>query len=451
MVDSSRIPTTYRAISATSRPATSRPQATRGAQVRAGKAEWARRRPAIIGPAFAIAVALLLAARYPAPRIACVAVAYTLLFGWYIADSVRARTSTFDDRAQLLSWLAGALCHGAAIGATGGIRSPLLPALLGVAMTSVNLFLRSRTTDFCFGVVFACTAAFAALPERILGPPVSEPFGGILTAVALAYTASVVRAGSLAIIDAYLKAGESRDKMREDVLHAVTARTRSLESIGAKVAHELKNPLTAVKGLTQLLARGMGDEADERAKERINVITSEVTRMESILRDYLSFSRPLEDLSPEPVSLAAIADDVLAVLEARAEDGQITLERIGDDVTVIADPRRLKEALLNLAANAVDATGPGGSVHVDLAREGGDDGAIVTIRDTGRGMMPETLTKLGTPFFTTREGGTGLGVVLARSVIVQHGGDIHYASELGRGTTVTVRLRGEPGERKRSE
>jgi signal transduction histidine kinase len=453
-------PTTLRPATlrpATLRPPTLRPATGRGTFVRAGKTEWILRKPALIGPAFAIAIALLLAARYPGPRVAFVGAVYAILLVSYVVDAARARASGFDDRAQLASWLIATVCHAAAIGATGGARSPLLPALLGVAVTSVNLFLRSRTTDLCFGVVIACAAAFAALPESILGPTVAPPFGGVLTAVAVVYTAGVARASSLALSDAYQKAGEARDRMREDILHAATARARSLESIGAKVAHELKNPLSAVKGLAQLLARGMGTSAnasagagaDAKMKERIHVITSEVTRMELILRDYLSFSRPLEDLSLEPVDLVALSDDVLAVLEARAEDGQITLERSGDEVTVIADPRRLKEALLNLAANALEATGPGGSVHIEIAAAEGAEGArgaSITIRDTGRGMMPETLAKMGTPFFTTREGGTGLGVVLARSVIIQHGGEIHYASEVGHGTTVTVKLPDKPKE-----
>ena len=101
-----------------------------------------------------------------------------------------------------------------------------------------------------------------------------------------------------------------------------------------------------------------------------------------------------------------------------------------------ADPRRLREAFFNLVANAIDATPPGGSVEVEIVR--GDGGARVVVRDSGRGMTREVLDRLGTPFFTTRDQGTGLGVAMARAAFVQHGGSLEYSSEVGRGTVATA-------------
>jgi two-component system sensor histidine kinase HydH len=97
-----------------------------------------------------------------------------------------------------------------------------------------------------------------------------------------------------------------------------------------------------------------------------------------------------------------------------------------------------KEALLNLVSNAIEATPPGGEVVVEVRSCAGQ--AEIVVRDTGRGMPPETLRRLGTPFFTTREDGIGLGVLLARSVIALHGGSLFYESEPGRGTTVRATL-----------
>jgi signal transduction histidine kinase len=125
------------------------------------------------------------------------------------------------------------------------------------------------------------------------------------------------------------------------------------------------------------------------------------------------------------------------VLSARADDARVRLFAQGD-ATVEADPRRLKEALLNLVANAIEATPPGGEVVVEVRPDG--DATEIVVRDTGRGMPAETLTRIGTPFFTTRDDGTGLGVVLARSVIAQHGGSLRYESEPGKGTRVKVTL-----------
>jgi signal transduction histidine kinase len=125
------------------------------------------------------------------------------------------------------------------------------------------------------------------------------------------------------------------------------------------------------------------------------------------------------------------------VLAARADDARVRLYSEGD-ATVLADPRRLKEALLNLVANAIEATPPGGEVAVEV-RPAREETEIV-IRDTGRGMAAETLRRIGTPFFTTRDDGTGLGVVLARSMIAQHGGSLRYESAPGKGTSVRVTL-----------
>jgi len=98
------------------------------------------------------------------------------------------------------------------------------------------------------------------------------------------------------------------------------------------------------------------------------------------------------------------------------------------------DTRRLREALFNLVTNALDATASGGKVEVRIAQRDGE--AQVEVRDSGRGMPPEVLERVGTPFFTTREQGTGLGVAMARAAFTQHGGSLEYRSEEGRGTVV---------------
>src|SRR5205823_4338081 len=172
--------------------------------------------------------------------------------------------------------------------------------------------------------------------------------------------------------------------------------------------------------------------------------------MESILKEYLSFSRPLESLQPQRMALGALADEVLSLMDARAASAGIALRRRGDAITE-ADPRRLKDALFNLVGNAVEATAQGGKVEVEI--DEGDRGARIAVRDSGRGMAPDVLDRLGTPFFTTREQGTGLGVVTARAALAQHGGSLAYSSEPGRGTTAvgTLPVRSIQGENVRSE
>ena len=421
--------------------ATSGFHVVRAAESRATATEWVRLRPFRIAPTIVVIISLLLAAKYPTPRIAIVGVAYGLSFLYQLREAARARRTGVDERSLFLSHLMLLMLHAVIIGATGGMHSPLWPGLLGNSLGTLNIFGKSRESTITIFYTCALTLVLAVLPQSIEGPPVAAPFHTALAAWAILFTLFLLRTSSFALGDAFRRTEATLDKMREDVIAAATERTRSLEGIGSKVAHELKNPLSAIKGLVQLLARGA---SDDKSRERLGVICSEVTRMEGILRDYLSFSRPLEDLKLQPVDLGALADDVCSVLEARAEVAGVSLQRTGGPARAFGDPRRLKEALLNLVSNALEATPRLGEVEVTITAGGAEEDVRIEIRDTGKGMSAEELGRVGTPFFTTREGGTGLGVVLARAVIEQHGGAVTYASDAGRGTRVLVRLPARP-------
>jgi signal transduction histidine kinase len=212
------------------------------------------------------------------------------------------------------------------------------------------------------------------------------------------------------------------------------SRAPNLEQLRVRVAHELKNPLSGVKALVQL---GLRNPAETASHQRLAIIEKEVARMEELLRRYLSRARPLQEVTPAPVDLGPLVCETLLMLSARAEGARVRLRARGA-ATVEADPSRLKEALVNLVANAVEATPPGGEVVVEVRPSA--DRIEIVVRDTGRGMSAETLRRLGTPFFTTRAEGTGLGVALARSVIARHGGSLRYESEPGKGTTARATL-----------
>src|SRR4030095_4494737 len=134
----------------------------------------------------------------------------------------------------------------------------------------------------------------------------------------------------------------------------------------------------------------------------------------------------------ETVDLRALAHDVVEILDGRAVQGGVTLALEGNAPAVHGDPRRLKEALLNLASNALEATPSGGTITFRIRNSA--PGGMLDVIDPGRGISPEHLEPLGTSFFTTRPGGTGLGVVLAQNVITQHGGSLAYVSTPGKGT-----------------
>ena len=169
--------------------------------------------------------------------------------------------------------------------------------------------------------------------------------------------------------------------------------------------------------------------------------------MQSILDEYLSFARPLEDLRSEAVDVAALAREVAGVLGGRIEHGGVKLDLDLAPALVEADPRRLRDAITNLLTNAIEATPRGGAIrvrtHPTTSRDQ-PEGARIEIEDTGRGIAPADLERLGTSYFTTRVGGTGLGVVLVQGVVAQHGGELTYESTVGRGTVARIDLPAKP-------
>jgi signal transduction histidine kinase len=313
---------------------------------------------------------------------------------------------------------------------TGGIGSPLLVTLIASYAAATSVVGDRLQTRVLLGATGLVVLALAALPSDWTGPALSR---SAYTALLLS---SVLGVGALlAPVHAIVRRkGEEMIRARQELASDALARGQALEQVGTKVAHELKNPLTGVKALVQL---GLRNPAEASSHERLGVVEREVSRMQEILQNYLSFTRPLQAVTPARVHLGTLVSDALVVLSARADEARVRLYAQGD-ATIEADPRRVTEALLNLVANAIEATPPGGAVEVEVRRA--RDDAELVIRDTGRGMPAEVLGRIGTPFFTTRDAGTGLGVVLARAVVAQHGGSMRYESEPGKGTSVTVTL-----------
>lgn len=320
---------------------------------------------------------------------------------------------------------------------TGGIYSPFMPNAALPAIISLLFFgphAVSRWIALGNGLL---VIAMVALPSDVVGPQLPTAHYTTTIVIALAWNLFMLHllVGKLSVVAA--RAGESISCLREERLSDAEARLHRLQSVGAKVAHELKNPLASIKGLCQLVAR---TPESERTQERLAVVASEISRMETILHEYLSFSRPLEDIVPEAIDLPVLARDVLDVLDGRAQQAGVTLGLEGTASPVHGDPRRLKEALINLVSNAIEATPSGGAVGIRIRNGHSTESAILEVKDSGRGIKPEELEQLGTSFYTTRPEGTGLGVVLAQAVITQHGGSLAYVSTYGKGTTATITL-----------
>jgi signal transduction histidine kinase len=320
------------------------------------------------------------------------------------------------------------------VGLTGGLHSPMMAAVIALPTVTAIQHGWSRVTWVACLLMVTATVAMASLPQAWFGPEVPTPAFAFI-AVATAIVSGGLGLGHIVVLMDYCKMNRfALNGAREQLIAQMDMRARELEQMGAQLSHELKNPLQAIGILVQLSAR---DACDPEARERLQVAQAEVERMDSIIKEYLSFSRPFDKLQPRKVALGAMADEVIAVLEARASAAGVLLRRSGE-THAEADTRRLREALHNLISNALDACTRGGRVEVEISER--DGGARIVVRDSGRGMSRDVLQRLGTAFFTTRPEGTGLGVAMARAVFTQHGGELVYESEEGRGTTATGTL-----------
>jgi len=218
----------------------------------------------------------------------------------------------------------------------------------------------------------------------------------------------------------------------------------SLGVLAAGVAHEIRNPLTSIKARAFTLSRLLPHNSDERGDAL--VIGSEITRLERIVDDFLRFSRPASPC-PSLVHAGATFRELAGLLAPDLERLQLRLEVTPvDDTPFPADPGQLRQVLLNLIRNAMDACRPGGVItlsstrsQVRIEREPTPVMSL-SVSDAGIGIAPEVQRRLFDPFFTTKPNGTGLGLSISARIIEGHNGILSYQTAPGRGTVFTVHL-----------
>lgn len=415
--------------------------AARSSQIRAVGTAFLRTRPWVVAPGAAVNVLALVRADVPPAQLRGLGLGVAALLTFFIYEAVRYRRvpASADQLRRSLLITAGALLF--ACGATGGPRSPMLPLLLAPVGVTFAAFGRSATTAALLAAVILGLAVLSLLPLGTPFPPIPAGPAATMTLASVTVALVLLWYGVTGLSDAYLRSGDALARARGAALDAIAGRAADVESIGARVAHEIRNPLTAIKGLVQLLARGDHDARDAR---RLEVVLAEVGRVEDTLAAYLGHARLLAPLRPAPVDLGELLRDLAALLEARAAAAGVQVRVAADPgARLVGDRQRLQEALLNLAGNAIEAMPDGGAL--DLSARTYDGGAVIEVVDDGRGMDTDQLARLGTPFESARPGGTGLGVVHARAVVAQHGGRIVHTSAPGQGTRVTLTLPAEPG------
>ena len=219
----------------------------------------------------------------------------------------------------------------------------------------------------------------------------------------------------------------------------VSERLAALGRITAGVAHEVKNPLNSMRLWLENLKESLPSQTDESAMQAVNVLDSEIDRLDAVVKRFLDFSRPM-DVRLEPTQLADLLHEVLELAHPQLEKSNVHVAQLLpiDVPEVFGDRALLTQAILNLVLNAVDAMPDGGQLQLTLSRRG--DMAEITVGDTGKGIPIEHRQKVFQLFFTTRPGGSGIGLASTFRIVQLHNGSIDFTSEVGRGTTFRIEL-----------
>jgi signal transduction histidine kinase len=228
------------------------------------------------------------------------------------------------------------------------------------------------------------------------------------------------------------------------VLSGAADKRDLLARLLARLAHEIRNPLSSLDIHVQLLDEDLTQAAPEtrqRLSGRLEIIRGELTRLENIVKRFLRLASP-STLELEEVELARIVNHVCKLLGPEAEAHQVSLVTEVDSAVPVlrADGVQLTQALLNLVINALQAVDRGGRIAVRAQSHGPDEFAVLEVQDSGPGVPPEKLAAVFEPYFTTKEEGSGLGLWIAQQIAVAHGGGLEVTNAPEGGAVFRLRL-----------
>ena len=239
--------------------------------------------------------------------------------------------------------------------------------------------------------------------------------------------------------------------LRERAKHA--ERLAELGTLTGGLAHEIKNPLSTIQLNLQLLMEDFRDSADpedptaRRLLNRLQTCERETGRLRDILDDFMRYAGKIE-LERRPVELNRLCDDLVDFFfpQAQLQKVHLRLKRHPEPVTVSADERLLKQAVLNLVLNGMQAMPNGGEMILSVGKDeaatkaGIGAHACIDVIDTGTGIAPDALPRIFDAYYSTKKGGTGLGLAMTKRIAKEHGGDVTVTSEPGKGSDFSLRL-----------
>lgn len=218
-------------------------------------------------------------------------------------------------------------------------------------------------------------------------------------------------------------------------------RLAELGTLTGGLAHEIKNPLSTVQLNLQLLQEDLSPEnpAYQRIISRLQTVRQETGRLRDILDDFLRYAGRIE-LNRQPVELNHVLEELVDFFtpQAQVHRVQLRLRRAPSDVTALVDAKLVKQAVLNLMLNALQAMPNGGDLILSLSQSDGE--AVIDVIDTGSGIPPEAVEKIFQAYYSTKRGGTGLGLAMAKRIAEEHGGRLSVQSEQGKGSDFKLHL-----------
>jgi signal transduction histidine kinase len=257
---------------------------------------------------------------------------------------------------------------------------------------------------------------------------------GFVWGILLGLTISLIIAG-IAGVYAYRRFVRLERRTRQ------AERLAELGTLTGGLAHEIKNPLSTVQLNLQLLQEDISpkDPGYARVVSRLNTVRNETSRLRDILDDFLRYAGRLE-LDRKPVDLNVLSEDLVDFFtpQAQLQRVQLRLQKAPQPVVAEVDPKLIKQTLLNLMINGTQAMTSGGEMilKVELL----DGLADIEVIDTGPGIPADAVTRIFQAYYSTKKGGTGLGLPMAKRIAQEHGGDLIVESEPGKGSKFTLRL-----------
>ncbi len=226
------------------------------------------------------------------------------------------------------------------------------------------------------------------------------------------------------------------DRKRAEELLRTSDKLSVIGELAAGVAHEIRNPLTSLKGFTQILKSRLDSDSDQ---EFISIMLDELDRINMIVNEFMVLARP-QALAHEKANLQDLLQNVLTLIETQAtlNNVQIITRVIENIPNISCNENQIKQVLINVIKNSIEAMPHGGEIILSLFPVKNE--VIIEVRDNGEGISNHQLTHLGEPFYTTKKKGNGLGLMICRRIVQNHQGTLLIDSKEGEGTVVKIKL-----------